>query len=189
MKPLREHFEVETDAGTTLRTFDYIEALEKYISGIPSASPRIETEKPYSETEDKFSCNWPNCKCEHCAIPFNCETRVSYIADLQKQLAETEAAAQEINRQHQEEYKLLKEVMKERDELNQTIEALKYAYEKDRDSFAIGFGEWMSANGWRVWDMTNDGSERTWRQITESQEIFYKTTAELLEPYKQSFKL
>jgi hypothetical protein len=32
MKPLREHFEIETDAGTTLRTFDYIDALEKYVS-------------------------------------------------------------------------------------------------------------------------------------------------------------
>lgn len=31
-QPLREHFEVETDAGTTLRTFDYIDALEKYIA-------------------------------------------------------------------------------------------------------------------------------------------------------------
>ena len=30
MKPLREHFEIDTDAGTTLRTFDYIDALEKY---------------------------------------------------------------------------------------------------------------------------------------------------------------
>ncbi len=29
-KPLREHFEMDTDAGTTLRTFDYIAALEKY---------------------------------------------------------------------------------------------------------------------------------------------------------------
>jgi hypothetical protein len=30
-KPLREHFEMETDAGTTLRTFDYIKALEDYV--------------------------------------------------------------------------------------------------------------------------------------------------------------
>jgi len=29
-RPLKEHFEVETDVATTLRTFDYIEALEKY---------------------------------------------------------------------------------------------------------------------------------------------------------------
>lgn len=33
MKPLREHFEIETDAGTTLRTFDYIDALERHIDG------------------------------------------------------------------------------------------------------------------------------------------------------------
>lgn len=30
-RPLREHFEVPTDAGVALRTFDYIEELEKYI--------------------------------------------------------------------------------------------------------------------------------------------------------------
>lgn len=30
-KPLREHFEVETDAGDALRVFDYIDALEKYV--------------------------------------------------------------------------------------------------------------------------------------------------------------
>lgn len=30
-RPLREHFEVSTDLGEALRTFDYIEELEKYI--------------------------------------------------------------------------------------------------------------------------------------------------------------
>lgn len=30
-RPLREHFEVDTDAGTSLRTFDYINELEKHI--------------------------------------------------------------------------------------------------------------------------------------------------------------
>jgi hypothetical protein len=29
-RPLKEHFEVDTDVATMLRTFDYIEALEKY---------------------------------------------------------------------------------------------------------------------------------------------------------------
>ena len=31
-RPLREHFEVSTDAGEALRTFDYIEELEAYIN-------------------------------------------------------------------------------------------------------------------------------------------------------------
>lgn len=31
-RPLREHFEVPTDAGEALRTFDYIEELEAYIN-------------------------------------------------------------------------------------------------------------------------------------------------------------
>lgn len=34
VRPLKEHFEIETDAGTTLRTFDYIAALEEYIDSI-----------------------------------------------------------------------------------------------------------------------------------------------------------
>lgn len=33
-KPLREHFEVDTDAGICLNTFRYIDALEKYIEEI-----------------------------------------------------------------------------------------------------------------------------------------------------------
>lgn len=33
-RPLREHFEIDTDAGNTLRTFDYINALEKFIDSI-----------------------------------------------------------------------------------------------------------------------------------------------------------
>jgi hypothetical protein len=36
-KPLREHFEVETDAGDTLRTFDYIKALEAYIERLENS--------------------------------------------------------------------------------------------------------------------------------------------------------
>lgn len=34
VKPLREHFEVDTDAGIFLQTFRYIDALEKYIEQI-----------------------------------------------------------------------------------------------------------------------------------------------------------
>lgn len=33
-KPLREHFEIDTDAGICLQTFRYIDALEKYIEEI-----------------------------------------------------------------------------------------------------------------------------------------------------------
>jgi hypothetical protein len=34
VKPLREHFEIDTDAGICLETFRYIDALEKYIEQI-----------------------------------------------------------------------------------------------------------------------------------------------------------
>lgn len=51
-KPLREHFEVETDAGTTLRTFDYIEALEQYIN---SNSELIHPVKSLQECKDEVA--------------------------------------------------------------------------------------------------------------------------------------
>jgi hypothetical protein len=41
-KPLREHFENETDASTTLRTFAYIEALEQYIESYERERKRVE---------------------------------------------------------------------------------------------------------------------------------------------------
>lgn len=46
-RPLREHFEVSTDAGEALRTFDYIEELEAYINHLealrqPAVMPSCE---------------------------------------------------------------------------------------------------------------------------------------------------
>lgn len=61
-RPLREHFEVPTDAGVTLRTFDYIEELEKYIDHLealrqPDVSRRSEQLNCDHEWKvDKFDC-------------------------------------------------------------------------------------------------------------------------------------
>lgn len=40
-RPLKEHFEVDTDAGSTLRTFDYIKALEQYIDQLREENERL----------------------------------------------------------------------------------------------------------------------------------------------------
>lgn len=53
-KPLREHFEVETDAGDSLRTFDYIDQLEQYILTLEQ---QIKKSKIESRNLDKPNIN------------------------------------------------------------------------------------------------------------------------------------
>lgn len=53
-KPLKEHFEHETDAGTTLATFDYIKALEEYIERIEADSESESTITQLREENERL---------------------------------------------------------------------------------------------------------------------------------------
>lgn len=54
-KPLKEHFEMDTDAGTTLRTFDYIDALERYIESLPPSPGSVDVEEKKDIIDGKIN--------------------------------------------------------------------------------------------------------------------------------------
>jgi len=61
-KPLREHYQVPTDLGQSLRTFDYIKELEKYCDYLEKKQNEdyCQCLMPMTDSRDTFTrCN--NC--------------------------------------------------------------------------------------------------------------------------------
>jgi len=61
-RPLKEHYQVPTDNGDALRTFDYIEELEKYCDWLESIKDESYCNclMPMTDSRDTFS------RCHHC---------------------------------------------------------------------------------------------------------------------------
>lgn len=78
MKPLREHFETETDLGNALQTFRYIDALEQYVAHLeqlhkPDVSNRASVNWFSSRMEAKLAANdhkggWRNCELQYLSM-------------------------------------------------------------------------------------------------------------------------
>lgn len=70
-RPLREHFEVSTDNGEALRTFDYIEELEAYINYLEALrQPAVISSLPPSEFEfdDENEDDHEQRQCDICGL-------------------------------------------------------------------------------------------------------------------------